>query len=723
LVDHLEFRRLLLVLDNCEHVVGAVSPLVELLLRRCPGVVVLATSREPLGIAGEVVQRLGPLDLPRSDESLDAVQQCSAVRLFADRARLRRRDLIVDEATAPTVAAICRAVDGVPYAIELAAAQVGVLALPQIVAMLDDQLGALAPGRQGSPSRRPTLRDMIDWSFERLTEREQQLLLRLSVFVGGFTLEAARAVGAGGELAEDEVTTVLASLVDKCLVEPDTGQEANRFRLLEVTRQYAAHRLDERGARVASVLAHRRWFTALAERGAEGLAAGDQARWLGTFDADYDNLIAACSYDAAIDDELGNADETLAAGACDAGERAGLRIASCMAHYWLIRGRLSEGREILAEALDRHATPNDDVRGRALVALALLGAFGGWFEEGERAAKGAIEIAAANQSVGVVARASTLLGLIENGTGRAIDAERHHRSAVDGARTAGDRWAESFALTNLGNVLARRGATAEAEAVYLESIEIRRARNDDWGLSWALFRLGSLYLWEARLDEADELLTEARSSAERLDYQQGGLLALLAGGDVAFARGATADASTRYEEALTAARQLEQPSIGCMALAGLANAALAEGRVEAAVRWLGEEDTLRSGLTMATLAALLSAQAEVAAALDQFDVSDAGHRDVLDVRREIGDRRGLLLGLEDLAGSAARTGGLDRAAFLLGAAARGRQEMGGPVPPVRRARLEELAKRITADPDEAVQAAWRQGLQASLDDALAVATG
>jgi predicted ATPase/class 3 adenylate cyclase len=339
LADALRDRHLLLLLDNCEHLVAACAALADSLLRACPWLRVLATSREPLGITGEAIWRVPPLASPEPDRlpSLESLVQYEAVRLLLDRAELAAPSFAITEQNAAAVAQVCQQLDGLPLALELAAARVKVLSMEQLAARLSDRFRLLTGGSRSALPRQQTLRALVDWSYDLLTEPEQVLFRRLAVFAGGCTLEAAEAVCAGDGVQPGEVLEHLARLVDKSLViaEPSPGSQV-RYRLPETIRQYSAEKLGEAGEGATLRGRHRDWCLALAERTGPGVLDPQRLAWL---EREYDNLRAALR--SSIDSGQAEPGLRLAAGLCD---------------FWYARGYSSEGCAWLAELLALPAT-------------------------------------------------------------------------------------------------------------------------------------------------------------------------------------------------------------------------------------------------------------------------------------------------------------------------------------------------------------------------------
>jgi predicted ATPase len=365
LIDALGDRDLLLILDNAEQVLGAVAELADAVIRSCPRVCLLVTSREPLGISGEHVFRVPGLTVPPADLAAPGrLAAFESVQLFAEHAALHRRGFVVDDASAAAVAAICVRLDGIPLALELAAARLGSLSAPEINARLDQRFRLLTTGNRTALPRHQTLRALIDWSYDLLSPQEQIVFERLSVFAGGWTLDAAEAVASGGDVAEWQVLDLLAALVGKSLVQAEVIHGSTRYRLLETIRHYAAERLalragsDLRDARVA----HRDHYLALVEAAAARLRGPDEHRWLDRIEAEFDNIRAALAFSIADPDSA----------------EPGLRLAAGLKWFCLMRGHSGEIIEALGDLLGRpDARQPTRYRARALVANChLLNNFG-----------------------------------------------------------------------------------------------------------------------------------------------------------------------------------------------------------------------------------------------------------------------------------------------------------------------------------------------------------
>jgi predicted ATPase/class 3 adenylate cyclase len=360
LLDALALQDALIVVDNCEHLIGGCAKTAEAILRRCPKVHLLATSREPLGIGGEVIYRVPSLSLPGPQDSGSVPGSSDAVALFAERARTHGVALAADEQASPVVVSVCRRLDGMPLAIELAAARLRSMSLAELHDRLDQRFRLLTGGSRTALERQQTLRATVAWSYSLLTSAEQLLLARLSVFAGGFDLDAAEAVCGSGDLDVLDVADLLGSLVDKSLVVAEAAGGTLRYRLLETIRLFAAEQLGEAGEEeaAAAAAAHCAHFLALAEQAAAYLTGPEQGSWLARLDADQANLRRAAGYAADLPD----------------GTAAVLRLGVALDRYWWARSRLQEGFELLVPALRRaDADADPALFGAALVTAADVG--------------------------------------------------------------------------------------------------------------------------------------------------------------------------------------------------------------------------------------------------------------------------------------------------------------------------------------------------------------
>ncbi len=529
LADHLHARRALLVLDNCEHVLDA-APLFAALLEACPRLRLLATSREPLRLRAEQLLPLAPLALPESPDPV-AVARAPAARLLADRARALNPGFALDKTNAPAVAAICARLDGLPLAIELAAARLDQLSPGELLARLDPRLPALADGPRDLPARQRTLRDAIAWSYELLEPAERALFAGLGVFMGGFTAEAAAVVW--GEENGPAFIRVLNRLVDASLVQP----RGERLQLLETLREFALEQLAERGELEQRRLRHAAYFAALAEQAEPALSGPGELAWFEHLELELPNLRAAINWSLAGDD-----------GACAA------RIGAALLTFYRVRGHFGELRALEALLLaDAPAVP-PGVRAAALYAAGFLAS-----QQNDPRCypllEAATDLASAIGDTRVATRCLNLRGLLARVPGSYARAVELHEQALALARTLDDQTIYPAVLNNLGMALTYQSRFAEAIGCYEEAISLARAHGHQArlaerlpNLAEALLLLGDTAAATARYGEA---LATARALghrdviAECLDGL--GLLALLRD-DHAGAAAQLAESLTIYEE-------------------------------------------------------------------------------------------------------------------------------------------------------------------------------
>jgi predicted ATPase/transcriptional regulator with XRE-family HTH domain/Tfp pilus assembly protein PilF len=554
-------KHLLLVLDNCEHVLGACAALAETLLRGCPEVRILTTSRQVLGVAGEAAWRVPSLAVPEATgrEPLDRLVEYPAVRLFAERARAVRSGFTITPRNAPAVAEICRKLDGVPLAIELAAARVKMLSPEDIAARLHDRFRLLTGGSRTAPPRHQTLRAAMDWSYDLLTPAERVLLRRLSIFAGGLTLEAAEAVCAGNGIQAADVLDLLSELVDKSLVlaEPVTGEHV-RYWLLETIRQYGAERLEEAGEAAMLRRRHVAWALALAERTPRWTAAQ-----LARLAVEHDNLRAALR--SSIAD----------AARGDSGQAsAGLRLGAAMWAFWYAHGYYAEGSGFLAELLRLPvAHVPGPARVGALVAAGHLAASQSRYQEAQAFLDESLTLAELLGDQQAVARAFHYQGMLAMARGDMARARALAQRSLELNRRLGKSRRELYNLLLLGRIDLSEEDTPAAARRAQESLALAKDLEDAYGVATSLEFLGRAAARRGELARARELLEQALAWARQLQHPHSMCGPLLALGQLGISRGETLDARRLLIEALTLANAAGEMYFVADALEGLAGTA------------------------------------------------------------------------------------------------------------------------------------------------------
>jgi predicted ATPase/DNA-binding CsgD family transcriptional regulator len=551
LARHVGDLRLLLVLDNFEQVVDAATFLDEF-VGACPGLKVLVTSRTRLRLSVESEYVLPPL------------AGGAAADLFLDRARAAFPGLELGHEALAAVEEICSALDGLPLAIELAAARAKLLPPEAMRARLGQRLELLTAGPRNLPARQQALRDTLEWSHALLEPDQQRLLARLSVFVGGFTLEAAEAVC---EARLDE----LAALVDNSLVQAD----GERFRLLETIREYAREKFAEGGDENVALRAHADYYLALAEAAAPELTGPDQSIWLRRLEHDHDNLRAALR--ASLDR--------------GSGQRA-LRLASTLWYFWLARGYLGEGRRWLAETLAKE-TGEPGVRAKALYGAGLLAHYQGDYGRAKVLSTESLALARQTSDERGIASALTVLALTARTTGDYTTAKATFEQALEMFRRIGDRQGTARTLNRLGLAVWFAGDVNRFQAYVEESLAGFRELGDEDGVALALLHLGMVHLSRDEPADARPLIEESLALSRRLGDRRTIAKDAYFLGDAFSGLRDHATARTLYEESLNLSLELGDRWVSTISVEGLARTAAATAQPEAAARLLGMADAQR----------------------------------------------------------------------------------------------------------------------------------
>lgn len=594
LCGHLEPRRALLVFDNCEHVIDAVASLVEEILRRCPAVVVVATSRELLGLAGEVAWRVPSLSLPPAGATRpEDLAGSDAVALFCARASAAQPHFALNPATAPAVAEICRRLDGIPLALELAAVRLRVLSAEQVARRLDDRFALLTGGTRGAIARHQTLRISIDWSYELLDPSEQAALRRLAVFPATFDYEAAEAVIAGAEGGDDppgagpDVLDLLAHLVDKSLVTVDSSGAEARYRLLETVRQYGCEKLEGAAEAEATRRRHRDFYLALVRDGSpstwlSGPRWAELERRIGVDDA---------NFRAALEWSLAGADAD-----ASLGFTAGLWV------YWRHGGHLLESLGWLERALALAPRPRHPARVESLVGSAWLSWNCGRSDAdharqtGEEALRLALELGDRPGE----ARARFFLAELALAEGDPGRAQRLGEEALAVAQASDLDLGTGWCHYTLGNVALARGDVPEARAHYERTVEVvARVEQSDRAsflAAHALAALAPLVAADGDPERAQSLADEAVDTARGLPLPQVLVMALVRGSETAVLTGRSGKAAAALREALRLLANLGARRWVADALESVALVRESQGDPDSAARLLGACDALRQAL-------------------------------------------------------------------------------------------------------------------------------
>ena len=522
LTAHLRGRRVLLVLDNCEHLLEVTARAVDALLRGCSALRVVATSREGLAIAGESVFPVPSSSLPDRDTATAAdLPQFDAVRLFVERAVAALPGFRITERNAWAIAQICSRLDGIPLALELAAARVRALPVEQIAARLDDRFRLLTGSSRITVPRHQTLRQTIDWSHDLLADDERAVFRRLAAFVGGCSLEAAEAVcagSAGDPVDEAAVLDVLSRLVDKSLLTAETEGTEARYRQLETVREYARDRLLEAGEARDALRRHRDWYLAMvAQAEPEFFRGAESGAWLERLDREHDNLRAALQWSI---DEPGQALE-------------GLQLAAGLWRFWEIRGHLAEGRDWLERFLEATGDEASALRADALTGAGILAFMLGDQAAASRLHERSLDLHRQVGDAGGIAFAANNLANAAVLAGDYRTARQLYETGLAWARDQGDPRVIGFSIVNMAEAVALDGEPERARAQYDEGIAAFRQASDRWGEAFALDSLGVMLARNGEHQEAARLHDEALGISRSIGDDRGVARALAHLGDVA----------------------------------------------------------------------------------------------------------------------------------------------------------------------------------------------
>ena len=573
LTARLRTKHLLLLVDNCEHLLDAFASVVDMLLRQCPGLKILASSRQALGTAGEQTYRVPSLSLPDRNvtQPPHTLLQYESVQLFVDRALLVRADFVLTPDNAAALASLCWQLDGIPLAIELAAARMGLLSVAEIDRKLDHRFHLLTGDSRTALPRHQTLLPLIDWSYDLLNAPEKRLLQRLSVFAGGFTMEAAELVCAGEGVADCEVLDLLALLCDKSLVVVEPMEQYSRFRLLKTVHQCAREKREQSSDNANIRTQHSRYFLVLAEEAEFKLSAAEQSESLLRLEAEHENLLASLDWSLAAVD------------AHDA-----LRLCGALGDFWMMQGRLSEGREWCERVfLKTESQPPTLERAKALNAAGTLALYQGGFAAARDLHETALAIARQLADQQGIRAALSGMGLLALSLGDFPAAQTRNEASLAVAQQIGERRGVATALGNLGAVALSQGDYPAAQALLDRSLAYTREMGDRWNAALILYRLGLVACFSGDCAAARTLLKESLVIRREFSDASGAARALSGLGMVAYDQGDFAASRALYRESLAIQRTLSDRSAVAISLEGLAEAMAALDDVARAAQLWG----------------------------------------------------------------------------------------------------------------------------------------
>jgi predicted ATPase/class 3 adenylate cyclase len=666
LADYLREKTALLILDNCEHVIDACAQLVRHLLLQCPDIRVLASSREALGIEGEAALRVPSLSLPPAgNPTLETMRQSEAVRLFLDRAAVAMPGFALTETNTGAVARVCRRLDGIALAIELAASRVKLLRVEQIAERLDDAFRLLTGGSRTALPRQQTLRATIDWSYNLLSQAERGLLRQLAVFAGGGTLEAIEAVCTGEGPKDCDVLDLLTHLVDKSLVIAERRQgEEPRYYLLETIRQYAREKLNDSGEGQAVRERHTRWYMELTVQAEPRIHGHGQIEWLDRMELEHDNLRAALEWSLYNNVEMG------------------LQTASSLTWFWVLRGHALEGFQQMEKLLAASLLEPSPLHARALTWAGWLALFTRHEERGITLSEASLRMSQEVGDMEGLAFSYLNLAVVPYQHG---DHDRARPLAEEGLalfEKVGIQWGVRQALGIVGYINQAQGNHERALAIYQKSLVLSREIGDIDGAGWSLYLLGNL----------------------------------------AFEQGHYEQALGFYEEGLVVERQVNSKSVIAWIIRNMGDVAIELGNYPQAIALLEENMGLLKELgDYRGLASTLNRLGRVMRLEGNLELAANSYSESCKLAREYGGRTTMAWDLAGLAELAALQDQPQKAAHLRGAA-EAIPELTIDLWPNERRELEQMANPVRAGLDEADFAAgYAEGQAMTIEQVIGLA--
>jgi predicted ATPase/class 3 adenylate cyclase len=670
LVGALKEKRLLLVLDNCEHVLESSARLVDAILKACPKVKILVSSREALGIGGEGAYRVPSLSLPNLQQlqTPESLSHSEAVHLFIERAITMKADFAVTNQDALALASVCHRLDGVPLAIELAAARVRSLTVEELGRRLDDRFRLLTGGSRTALPRQQTLRATIDWSYDLLEENQKALLARLSVFVGGWTLEACERVCIGNGIESWEVLDLLTALVDKSLVIAEEREGMTRYRLLEMIRQYAREKLASQTDSETYRRMHRDYFLVLAEEAEPKLHGNEQAHWLDVLETEHENVRQALTFCL---EEPGQA-------------QAGLTMAGALQHFWLSRGYLSEGRErTMALLTHPDAQQRTPARRSALNGAGLMARDQGDYDSARSLHEECLGISRELGDKRNIAGSLHNLGILARSQGDYEKARSLCEEALAINQETGNRRWQAANLVVLGGLAQSQGDYAAAQLFMEQSLSLQRELGDALGVAGALNNLGRVNYDQGNYRVARMRMEESLAIRRELKDKNGVANSLMSLGRMNCDQGDYAMSRAQFEESLAIQRDLGDRYGSSWSLTGLGNVACSQG---------------------------------------DYAIACSVYQEALVIRQELGNKRDIELSLQLLASLDAKENRLEHAARLWAALEHLHEEIASPLSPDKREEYDrDVAAARQVLGEERFSAAWAEGRAMTLEQAIACA--
>jgi predicted ATPase/Tfp pilus assembly protein PilF len=783
LTDYLKGKEILIILDNCEHLIEACAVMAESLLLKCPKLKIIATSREALVCAGEQAYRIPPLAHPdlNCNDTPEQLAQYESVRLFIERALAVNPKFRVTNDNAPALAEICSRLDGIPLAIELAAARTKILSVEKIYERLDDRFNLLTGGKRTALPRQQTLRALIDWSYDLLTEEEKILWGRLSVFSGGWTLEAAE------EVCEDEVTgknkivDLLSQLTEKSIVIYDESKE--RYKMLESMKQYGIEKLSDKNG---MFLRHLNYYLELSENAEPELNGNDPKLWLDILEADHSNFISAIDWST-------NNENT----------EKGALVAAALGGFWSTKGHYSTGIRLNENIIQSPGAIDKSVKGKLLSSIGVFKFSQGDYEQAKKYSKESLAIRREigdNSGIAVsienLGKATALqgdsgqgrkyfeeslairkeigdnngiadslhsLGTLSANQGDYEQAKKYYEESLIIKQEIGDKNGIAGTLNNLGSLSSYQGEYEQAMKYFEKSLAIRKEIGDKNGIADTMFNLGTIAIHQGDYEQAKKYLEEnviikieindkhgiaatmnhlgvasfnqgdfeqakkyheeSLAIRKEIGYKSGIADSMINLGILLTSQGDHEKAVKYYEESLAIYKEIGNRSGIALSLQNLGNEANSQGDYEQAKKYFGESLAISKAISdKKRIAESMIALGNVSVFEGDYEQAKKYSEESLAIRREIGDKKGIAESMVNLGAVLANQGDFELAVKLLSASEKIMESIGGTFDKIGQKIKDETTAKLREQPsEEDFNKYWEEGKKLTLDEAVALA--
>lgn len=650
LFDYLKDKEILIILDNCEHLIDKCAFLAEKLLSISPKLKIIVTSRELLHCSGEQTHRIASLDTPDPEDKLspEKLSQYEAVRLFIERALAVNINFRVNKDNAPALAQICHQLDGIPLAIELAAARIKVLPLEKINERLDDRFKLLTGGKRTALPRQQTLRALIDWSFDLLSEEEKIIWRRLSVFTGGWTLEAAEEVCSDEKIDKAEILEFLNQLTEKSII--IYNEEKERFVMLETIRQYGKDKIREANEYEKISDKHLRFYLELAETRSRKLRGSETESML-----------------KVLDIEIGNLETGLKRSIEGNHNEEGLRFAAAMGMYWQIRGYISDGIHWLESILLKNPETNNSIYCKVICQMGNFARLKGDVDKARKLLDDSLQIRRKLGDKVGINDSLIRLGILEYDQGRYEQANELYEEGLGIYRELGNKFGIAVILNNLGNVYSNQGEYSKASALYEESLATRRETGDKIGIAICLNNLGIIAYEQGEYKKSTDLLQESLQLRHQIGNKEGIAITLMNLGNVAYYQGEYASASEFYNESLNISREIGDKSCIVDSLYDLGKVSLEQEDLEQASKLFMESLAIsREIKAQSQIAVSLYGLGRIAFTQKEYEHAKKYYHESVAIYREAGNKKDIVLNILRLAEMHVSAGCYAAGAKLLG---------------------------------------------------------